>query len=144
MANSIIPNQSYFSDFRQRCEDKNTLQNKGDLYIGTGNKITTNIDAEAPVDIYQTDVLSAPAKANQVIISKGKVGTEQQGIEYKDIISAVNDAIEKGGIKISQSAVSDVSDAVKISGYPSVSDIKIQVVSQLPSSVDASTLYIIF
>ena len=71
MANSIIPDQSYFSDFRQRCEDKNTLTKKGDLYVGTGEKITTNIDANNPVDIYKPDVLSAPAEAGKVIISKG-------------------------------------------------------------------------
>lgn len=139
MANSIIPNQSYFSDFRQRCEDKNTLQNKGDLYIGTGNKITTNIDAEAPVDIYQTDVLLAPPEADKVIISKGG----QNGIEYRNILEALNRVITDTN-KVKQSSVSDT---VKISGYPSASSassIKIQVVSQLPSSVDDSTLYIIF
>lgn len=138
MANSIIPNQSYFSDFRQRCEDKNTLQNKGDLYVGTGEKITTNIDAKAPVDIYKTDVLSAPTEANQVIISKG----EQNGIEYRDILKALNGVITDAN-KVSKSTVSDT---VKISGYSAAEEsaIKIAVVSELPSPADPSTLYIIF
>nr|DAG57973.1 MAG TPA: hypothetical protein [Caudoviricetes sp.] len=138
MANSIIPNQSYFSDFRQRCEDKNTLTKKGDLYVGTGNKITTKIDVNNPVDIYETDVLSAPAEAGQVIISKGG----QNGIEYRDILVALNGVIDNTN-KVSQSIVSDT---VKISGYSAAekSAIKIAVVSELPSPADPSTLYIIF
>lgn len=138
MANSIIPDQSYFSDFRQRCEDKNTLTKKGDLYIGTGDKITTNIDANNPVDIYKTDVLSAPAEAGKVIISKGG----QNGIEYRDILVALNGVITDTN-KVSKSSVSDT---VKISGYSAASEsaIKIAVVSELPSPADPSTLYIIF
>lgn len=138
MANSIIPDQSYFSDFRQRCEDKNTLTKKGDLYIGTGEKITTNIDANNPVDIYKTDVLSAPAEAGKVIISKGG----QNGIEYRDILVALNGVITDTN-KVSKSSVSD---SVKISGYSAASEsaIKIAVVSKLPSPADPSTLYIIF
>lgn len=138
MANSIIPDQSYFSDFRQRCEDKNTLTKKGDLYIGTGEKITTNIDANNPVDIYKTDVLSAPAEAGKVIISKGG----QNGIEYRDILVALNGVITDTN-KVSKSSVSDT---VKISGYSAASEsaIKIAVVSKLPSPADPSTLYIIF
>lgn len=138
MANSIIPDQSYFSDFRQRCEDKNTLTKKGDLYIGTGEKITTNIDANNPVDIYKTDVLSAPAEAGKVIISKGG----QNGIEYRDILVALNGVITDTN-KVSKSSVSDT---VKISGYSAASEsaIKIAVVSELPSPADPSTLYIIF
>lgn len=138
MANSIIPDQSYFSDFRQRCEDKNTLTKKGDLYVGTGEKITTNIDANNPVDIYKTDVLSAPAEADKVIISKGG----QNGIEYRDILVALNGVITDTN-KVSKSSVSDT---VKISGYSAASEsaIKIAVVSKLPSPADPSTLYIIF
>lgn len=138
MANSIIPDQSYFSDFRQRCEDKNTLTKKGDLYVGTGDKITTNIDANNPVDIYKTDVLSAPAEAHKVIISKGG----QNGIEYRDILVALNGVITDTN-KVSKSSVSDT---VKISGYSAASEsaIKIAVVSELPSPADPSTLYIIF
>lgn len=138
MANSIIPDQSYFSDFRQRCEDKNTLTKKGDLYVGTGDKITTNIDANNPVDIYKTDVLSAPAEAGKVIISKGG----QNGIEYRDILVALNGVITDTN-KVSKSSVSDT---VKISGYSAASEsaIKIAVVSELPSPADPSTLYIIF
>lgn len=138
MANSIIPDQSYFSDFRQRCEDKNTLTKKGDLYVGTGDKITTNIDANNPVDIYKTDVLSAPAEAGKVIISKGG----QKGIEYRDILVALNGVITDTN-KVSKSSVSDT---VKISGYSAASEsaIKIAVVSELPSPADPSTLYIIF
>ncbi len=138
MANSIIPDQSYFSDFRQRCEDKNTLTKKGDLYVGTGEKITTNIDANNPVDIYKTDVLSAPAEAGKVIISKGG----QNGIEYRDILVALNGVITDTN-KVSKSSVSDT---VKISGYSAASEsaIKIAVVSKLPSPADPSTLYIIF
>lgn len=142
MANSIIPDQSYFSDFRQRCEDKNTLTKKGDLYIGTGEQITDDSETEkAPIGlarIYKTDVLSAPAEAGKVIISKGG----QNGIEYRDILVALNGVITDTN-KVSKSSVSDT---VKISGYSAASEsaIKIAVVSELPSPADPSTLYIIF
>lgn len=142
MANSIIPDQSYFSDFRQRCEDKNTLTKKGDLYIGTGEQITDDSGTEkAPIGlarIYKTDVLSAPAEAGKVIISKGG----QNGIEYRDILVALNGVITDTN-KVSKSSVSDT---VKISGYSAASEsaIKIAVVSELPSPADPSTLYIIF
>ncbi len=146
MANSIIPDQSYFSDFRQRCEDKNTLQNKGDLYVGTGVQITADSGTEkAPIGlarIYKTDVLSAPDEANQVIISKGKSGTTQQGIEYKDILEALNVVIGDTGDKAVNR--SKISNEVKIDGYPAATKIKIKMVSELPSPVDPSTLYIIF
>lgn len=149
MANSIIPDQSYFSDFRQRCEDKNTLTKKGDLYIGTGEQITATpgTGEKAPVGIapiYKTDVLSAPDEANQVIISKGKSETTQQGIEYKDILEALNVVIGDTGDKAVNR--SKISNEVKISGYSAAekSAIKIAVVSELPSPADPSTLYIIF
>ena len=33
---SVIENGTPCSEFRRRCEDKNTLTSKGSLYIGTG------------------------------------------------------------------------------------------------------------
>ena len=33
---SVIENGTSCSEFRRRCEDKNTLTSKGSLYIGTG------------------------------------------------------------------------------------------------------------
>lgn len=147
---SIIENESYFKDFRQRCEDKNTLTKKGDLYVGTGNTIETNVDKS--IDIYETTVLSAPKVANQVIISNGG----NDGIGYKDILEALNGVIDDTGnnaVKRSKTSdvskssdVSEVSNKVKIEGYPTVTEatnIKIKVVRELPTSPDPEILYII-
>lgn len=35
---STIENNVTAKEFRQRTEDKNTLSQKGSLYVGTGNK----------------------------------------------------------------------------------------------------------
>ena len=37
---SVISNNTTFKEFRNRCEDINTLTRAGDIYVGTGNKST--------------------------------------------------------------------------------------------------------
>lgn len=50
---SEIPNVTSYSEFRRRCEDKNTLTSKGSLYIGTGRKNN---------EVYETEELKPPTR----------------------------------------------------------------------------------
>lgn len=50
---SEIRNGISYSEFRRRCEDKNTLTSKGSLYIGTGRKNN---------EVYETEELKPPTK----------------------------------------------------------------------------------
>ena len=50
---SVIENGLRADIMRKRMEDKNALQNKGSLYVGTGNKETIeNKDIYKYVDIF--------------------------------------------------------------------------------------------
>ena len=48
---SEIPNVTSYPEFRQRCEDKNTLTENGSLYVGTGRKNN---------GVYETEELKPP------------------------------------------------------------------------------------
>ena len=50
---SFIENRITYSEFRRRCEDKNTLQHKGSMYIGTGKLVD---------GVYETAELLPPSK----------------------------------------------------------------------------------
>lgn len=76
-----------FEEFRQRIEDKNTLKNKGDLYVGTGETTTYTRPNGEEAQIYKTAVLSAPTEDNQVLMSDS---SSDNGIKYGNIIDAVN------------------------------------------------------
>ena len=69
--------------FISRCEDKNTLQNKGDLYVGTGATI-----AGLSGSVYDTQTLNAPTENGQILtkddLENGK------GVKYQNIIEAIN------------------------------------------------------
>lgn len=69
--------------FISRCEDKNTLQNKGDLYVGTGATI-----AGLSGNAYDTQILNAPTENGQILtkddLENGK------GVKYQNIIEAIN------------------------------------------------------
>lgn len=87
---SQIPYGITFEEFRRRIEDKNTLTQKGALYVGTGNSESyTRPDGEIET-IYETDALNPPTEANQVLISD--TSAEGKGLKYQNIIEAVNEA----------------------------------------------------
>ena len=50
---SVIKNGTSCSEFRRRCEDKNTLTHKGSLYIGKG---------EMEDKVYKTEELPPPSE----------------------------------------------------------------------------------
>ena len=87
---SQIPYGITFEEFRRRIEDKNTLTQKGALYVGTGNSESyTRPDGETET-IYETDALNPPTEANQVLISD--TSAEGKGLKYQNIVEAVNEA----------------------------------------------------
>ena len=69
--------------FISRCEDKNTLQNKGDLYIGTGMTVEG-----LSGDAYNTQVLNAPIENGQILTKDDS--EDGRGIKYQNIIETVN------------------------------------------------------
>lgn len=69
--------------FISRCEDKNTLQNKGDLYVGTGATI-----AGLSGSAYDTQTLNVPTENGQ-ILTKDDL-EDGKGIKYQNIIEAIN------------------------------------------------------
>lgn len=50
---SVIKNGTSCSEFRRRCEDKNTLKHKGSLYIGKG------VETDG---VYETEELAPPSE----------------------------------------------------------------------------------
>ena len=69
--------------FISRCEDKNTLQNKGDLYIGTGATIE-GLSGSA----YDTQTLNAPTENGQILTKDDS--ENGKGVKYQNIIEAIN------------------------------------------------------
>ena len=69
--------------FISRCEDKNTLQNKGDLYVGTGATI-----AGLSGNAYDTQLLNAPTENGQILIKDDL--ENGKGVKYQNIIEAIN------------------------------------------------------
>lgn len=82
---STIENNVTAKEFRQRTEDKNTLSQKGSLYVGTGNKTSEN-----PV-VYET-VATTPPEENCVLT---KDSTQIGGLGWKNIIDVVNSSTNK-------------------------------------------------
>ena len=56
---STIGNKKTFEELRERCEDKNTLTQKGSLYVGTG----TQKRLSNGVLVYKTEAV-APLSSN--------------------------------------------------------------------------------
>lgn len=51
---STIENNKTFEEFRERCEDKNTLVQKNSLYVGKG----TNKTLSNGTKIYETEAIA--------------------------------------------------------------------------------------
>ena len=82
---STIENNVTAKEFRERVEDKNTLDKKGTLYVGTGGRNTEEPNA------YKT-VATPPPEENSVLV---KDDTQEGGLGWKNIVDAVNAAAEK-------------------------------------------------
>lgn len=87
---SVIENNVTASEFRQRTEDKNTLSQKGSLYVGTGNKTS-----EDPV-VHET-VAVTPPEENCVLV---KDDTQEGGLGWKNIIDVVNSSTNEEEDKV--------------------------------------------
>lgn len=87
---STIENNVTAKEFRQRTEDKNTLSQKGSLYVGTGNKTS-----EDPV-VYET-VAITPPEENCVLT---KDSTQEGGLGWKNIIDVVNSSTNEEEDKV--------------------------------------------
>lgn len=79
---STIENNVTAKEFRERVEDKNTLDKKGVLYVGTGERNTEETNA------YKTVATPLP-KENSVLV---KDDTQEGGLGWKNIVDAVNAA----------------------------------------------------
>ena len=77
--------------FISRCEDKNTLQNKGDLYVGTGATIE-GLSGNA----YDTQILNAPTENGQVLTKDDS--ENGKGVKYQNIIEAIKEADKRGAL----------------------------------------------
>lgn len=82
---STIGNNVTAKDFRERAEDKNTLYQKGTLYVGTGGGNTGGTNA------YETVATPLPEE-NSVLV---KDDAQEGGLGWKNIVDAVNAAAEK-------------------------------------------------
>ena len=108
---SQIPYGITFEEFRRRIEDKNTLTQKGALYVGTGNSESyTRPDGEIET-IYETDALNPPTEANQVLISD--TSAEGKGLKYQNIVEAVNEATTDS-LKVNNAANADSATSADI------------------------------
>ena len=79
---STIENNVTAKNFRLRAEDKNTLSQKGSMYVGTGNK-----SSEDPT-VCETVATTLPEE-NSVLV---KDDTQIGGLGWKNIVDVINDA----------------------------------------------------
>lgn len=82
---STIGNKVTAKDFRERVEDKNTLYQKGTLYVGTGEGNAGETNA------YKTVATPLPEE-NSVLV---KDDVKEGGLGWKNIVDMVNAAAEK-------------------------------------------------
>lgn len=85
---STISDQTSFEEFRKRCEDKNTLNSIGSLYVGTGKSEQTT---SGGANIYETIGLKQPAYSSNpnsyvLAVSQG----QECGLEWKNVVSIIN------------------------------------------------------
>lgn len=72
---SVINNNVTFKEFRNRCEDKNTLANAGDIYVGTGVKSSevSNVSTTVGKNI-QTAIAEDIGRLDRVELSNFSAG----------------------------------------------------------------------
>lgn len=98
---STVNDKSTFEEFRKRCEDKDTLQSKGSLYAGTGNKETTT----GGRGICVTTATPSPQE-NSLLI---KDETKESGLNWKPVEDVLNDASNAG----QNTSVKNVEETIK-------------------------------
>lgn len=91
----IIDNNITFEEFRNRCEDKNTLTEKGQLYAGTGNAITINSN-----EVAQTTATPAPS-ANALLV---RDSDQLSGLNWKPVLDVLLAARRNEGWKDAEGA----------------------------------------
>lgn len=80
---ATIDNNITFEEFRNRCEDKNTLTGKGQLYAGTGSTIVVNSRVAA-----QTTSTPVPS-ANALLVQDLE---QSSGLNWKPVFDVICDA----------------------------------------------------
>lgn len=98
---STIDNNRSFEEFRKRCEDKNTLKNKGTLYVGTGSSST----ATNGTPIWTTTSTPPPLE-NSLLV---KDASQEGGLNWKSVANVLNDATAAG----QTTSVKDVQSTIK-------------------------------
>lgn len=86
---STIDNNRSFEEFRKRCEDKNTLKNKGSLYVGTGVQKRLSNGAL----IYETEAINPPT-SNFEVLTKNDSATGALG--WTSVVEMLSAATAEG------------------------------------------------
>ena len=86
---STIGNKKTFEELRERCEDKNTLTQKGSLYVGTG----TQKRLSNGVLVYKTEAV-APPSSNFEVLTKNDSATG--GLGWTSVVGMLNAATTEG------------------------------------------------
>ena len=100
---STIDNNRSFEEFRKRCEDKNTLKDKGSLYVGTGSSNTTSNGAA----VWTTTSTPSPSE-NSLLV---KDLSQEGGLNWKSVSDVLNDAATAGqttSVKDVQSTIQNI------------------------------------
>ena len=88
---STIQNGITYSEFRKRCEDKNTLTRKGSLYIGTGVK------EDEVYEVYKTAELLPPSE-RKFLVSDASGNTRWDDLYKIMTASAYNEATKEPNV----------------------------------------------
>ena len=86
---STIGNKKTFEELRERCEDKNTLTQKGSLYVGTG----TQKRLSNGVLVYKTEAVTPPS-SNFEVLTKNDSATG--GLGWTSVVGMLNAATTEG------------------------------------------------
>lgn len=103
---STIADKSTFVNFRERCEDKNTLNQKGTMYVGTG-KTTDALGDGTKVSV---TVATPQPEENALLV---KDDSMEGGVNWKSVAEVLNDANAAG--QITTAKVSEYSNKAESS-----------------------------
>ena len=99
---STIPSGLRGDVMRKRIEDKNTLQHKGSLYVGTGESETITVD-ETDYPIYETTELEA-GEDNEILVADSSTNS---GLKYSLVNTENMTDNSVTGIKLNLSSCVD-------------------------------------
>ena len=86
---STIGKKKTFEELRERCEDKNTLTQKGSLYVGTG----TQKRLSNGVLVYKTEAVTPPSSNFEVLT---KNDSASGGLGWTFVVEMLNTATTEG------------------------------------------------